>query len=118
MFQHLTNFGYKRNLKEAVGFYLAYLLFVMICSFLVTVIFSLATGVGAEESLQESMNIGIRYGSVVGMISSIGISTLMVWKKGLLGEFKYLVVILISGILAFFGGGVLGLIPAAYLSTK
>ena len=111
MFKNLTNFGYQRNFKEAVGFYVAYLLFNAI----------IAAIVGATVSLTKTgsfFNFGISVGSTVAIINCFGLSLLISKEKGLLGNLGVIMLVILSGLLAMFAGGLGGLIPTTYLSTR
>jgi hypothetical protein len=111
MFKKLTEFTYKRNFKEAVGFYFAYLLLIMILS---------GTIAGISSALINSTDyfeFGTRVGTVVGSISCIFLAFTILKGKNLLNNFFYLILALISGILPLFAGALLGLIIPAYFST-
>lgn len=112
MFKHLTDFAYKRNVKEAIGFYLAFL-------FLIILLAGLLAGlIGLLAGQEESFKLGLRIGNIVAIVVIIGISILILKNKNLLGDFGYIILILLSGLLAYFGGGLLGLIPIAFLTTR
>jgi len=112
MFNNLTNFGYQRSAKEAVGFYIAYLVLFLFAGVILTVVGALIT------SPNNPFEFGVLIGSIVASISSLGVSFLILKEKKLLGNFGCILLFLLSGLLAFFVGGIVGLIPAAYLTTK
>ena len=107
MFSNLTNFGYKRSAKEAVGFYLAYLGMLLL--------FAMLLGGVAGFIFKISYMQGVLIGAVVAIIASIALATIVVKSKYQLNNFGYLILILLSGVLAIFIGGIGGLIPVAYL---
>jgi hypothetical protein len=112
MFKQLTNFSYERNVKEAIGLYLAYLLLIVILAIVVGWLVRLTLG-------DYILGISLRgAGNIVAIISSLVIALLIVKKKKLFGNFINILLILLSGVLAILGGGLLGLIPVAYLSTR
>jgi len=111
MFKKLMEFKYKRTTKEALGFYLSYLLLIVIVGALIGGIMGLVAG-------ESSIEFGMRFGGLVAVIISLVLSFLILSKKKLTKNFGMILVALLSGVLAFFGGGLLGLIPVAYLSTK
>lgn len=111
MFKNLTDFAYKRKVKEAIGFYLAYLFLIILLSGLFGGLMGLLTG-------QDNFEFGMRVGNIVAIVVVLGISVLILKKKNLLDNFGHIILILLSGLLAFFGGGLLGLIPVAFLTTK
>jgi len=111
MFKNLTNFGYQRSAKEAFGFYLAYLVLVMIVSGVL--------GGTLEVVMQNNtLDFGFRMGIVIAVIFSSGISFLILKEKRLLGNFGFILLALLSGLLTLFSGCLGGLIPAAYLTTR
>ena len=111
MFKNLTDFAYKRSGKEALGFYLGYLILIVVVGALAGGLFGLASG-------QENFELGLRIGNIIGILASLGLSFAVLSKKGLMNNFGLLLLALLSGLLAFIGGGLLGLIPASYLTTK
>lgn len=111
MFKSLMDFGYKRTIKQAIGFYLAY--------FTLTVLISaLVAGIVALIINSDSFGFGVRIGNIVAILMSVLLSLLVVNKKKLFNNFWYVVLIIISGLLAILLGALAGLIPAAYLTTK
>lgn len=111
MFKNLTDFSYKRSKKEAVGFYLGYLVVIVLVAGLLGGVIGLAFGDKGVEA-------GLRFGNIIAIVVSLGLSFAILSKKKLMSNFGLILVALASGVFAFFGGGLLGLIPAAYLSTK
>ena len=112
MFSNLTSFGYKRSIKQAIGFYIAYFILVVITA-------GLAGGIlGTVTRNNNSFDSGLSIGGVVGVALSMLICFLVVKNKKQLAKFSYILLILLSGILACFGGALLGLIPATYLTTR
>src|SRR3990172_1890459 len=86
MFKNLTDFTYKRNRKEAIGFYIAYFILIVLLG-------GLSGGiVGLIINQQDSYAVGFRVGNIV--------------------------LIPLSGLLAYFGGALLGLIFVTYLTTR
>ncbi|HPW89969.1 MAG TPA: hypothetical protein PLJ40_00930 [Paludibacteraceae bacterium] len=105
MFKKLTDFGYQRTTKEAIGFYLAYLLMVMVVAGV------LAAILGVIVQSNDTFNLGVKIGTTVAIIASLGISFWILKEKKLLSNFGLI-------LLAVFIGGIGGLIPAAYLTTR
>lgn len=110
MFKKLTDLAYKRTAIEAFGFYLAYLLFIV----LVAAIMGGVSGLLGFSSFYS----GIKMGAVLGIIFALLLSFLILKAKNILGNFSYILLALLAGVLAVFGGAILGLIPTAYLTTK
>jgi hypothetical protein len=112
MFKELTNFGYQRSAKEAFGFYIAYLSSIMFfCGILGTIV---------EITVKNSIAylIGLKIGIIIAVIVSIGLSFFILKEKKLFGNFGFILLALLSGLLALKIGGMGGLIPVAYLTSK
>jgi hypothetical protein len=114
MFKKLTDFTYVRSSNEALGFYLAYLLFIVILSAVVSGLF---VGIGYVYPGQ-GIRTGMRLGTAVAITCSVALSLLIISQKKLAGSFGYIVLSLVAGLLASFGGGLFGLIIPAVLTTK
>lgn len=112
MFNNLLNLSYRRNRKEAVGLYIAYLIIIMLGSMVFSGLLGLATG------NENSFEFGLRIGNIIAIITSLSLSFLILKSKNLMGNFFYILLSLLSGLLAYFGGGILGLIPVSFLSTR
>lgn len=112
MFKRLTDFSYRRNGKEAFGFYLAYLLFIIIVSVIAVSFFS------GISPLYDRLNTGMRLGTTVAITSCSILSFFIITQKKLINDFGYILLALLSGLVASFGGGLLGLIIPAFLTTK
>ena len=113
MFNNLSNFSYKRNFKEAVGFYIYYLIYILIFAVFITVVTEIIFQFPAEKSFEVGLNIGI----LSSVFITIILSYLILSKKKLL-NFNNILFILLSGIFSFFGGDVLGLTIVAFLTTR
>lgn len=111
MFSNLTNLSVKRTAKQAIGFYIAYLILIALAGGLIGGLISLVTGKGDFDT-------GLVMGTYAAVVFSVVISFIIIYKKNLLGNYLYLILVILSGILALGGGGLLGLIPAAYLTTR
>ncbi len=111
MFKKLTDYSYVRSTKEAVGFYIAY--------FFVAVLTGALAGVVSTIIFpsQDIMTLGVRVGSVIAILIVVLLAIAMLSKKKLTGEYKYILIALLAGLLSVLGGSLLGLIPVAYLST-
>ncbi|MBU4338569.1 hypothetical protein KKB43_02500 [Patescibacteria group bacterium] len=114
MFNNLTDFSYKRNFKEAMGFYIFWLVFILVVGGLLAIVLSIIIGQTDKEAARE---FGFKVGVAMAILTNLAISFLILRKKNLRG-ISYIFLALLSGVLASVGGGLLGLIPTAYLSTK
>ncbi|HEY4517353.1 MAG TPA: hypothetical protein VJI74_00500 [Candidatus Paceibacterota bacterium] len=117
MFKNLSNFSYERNWKEAVGFYLAWLFFTLLVAFLAG-FFSGIVFSTLSPSTQLPFSLGVKIGTVFAVIISLTLGILIVKGKGTVKEFSSIILIVASGLLAIFFGGLGGLIIPAYLTTK
>ncbi len=110
MFKHLKDFGHRRTAKEALGFYIVYLL--------ATALFAAIIGALAGVFIQENaFEAGVQFGTVIGIIVSITLSFLILSKKGLTNSYLLLLLALFGGLLQLVGGGIVSLIVPAYLTT-
>jgi len=112
MFKNLLDLEYKRTWLQAIGFYLAYFLFIVILGFLAGAL------IGLAFSGSNLFGIGVQIGNIMAIIICLALSFTILYKKNQLKSFGLILLALLSGILAFFGGGLLGLIPAAFLTTR
>ncbi|MFH1857549.1 MAG: hypothetical protein ABH845_01410 [Candidatus Omnitrophota bacterium] len=111
MFKNLFDFGFKRNAKGAFGFYVAYLILTVVASALLGALIGLLFGT-------ENFNVALRIGTTFSVAVVLTLSFLILAKKKLIGHLGYLLLALSSGVLAYFGGGLLGLIPVSFLTTR
>jgi len=114
MFKKLTEFGYKRTAVEALGFYLAYMVLILLVAFLI----------GAIMGVALSAEIANDYAGTAGVylmiIAPIILMILVMYEKGLLKDFRYILLTVLIGILTSFLAGffdLLALIPVAVLTT-
>ncbi len=114
MFSHLTNLSYQRTRLEAIGFYIAYLVFVMLASALAGALLVILLGINS----QDAYNFGLRTGNAIAVVVTMGLSLLILKAKGLLNHFGLILLALCSGLIAAFIGSLGGLILAAYLTTR
>ncbi len=114
MFQDIFNFKKVRTRKQAVGFYLFYLLLIVLIAMTGGVLSGLISQTG--ESFEEAFDQGAKIGTFLAIVCCVCLTSIVVWKKKLISPLPILL-IPISGLLAALVGGLLGLIPAAYLTT-
>lgn len=111
MFDKLSDYKYRRTTSQAIGFYVAYLILIVIVGALAGAV------VGPMVSSVDPYNSGVRVGVVTAIVISTLLSYSVASQKRLTKNTKFLLLVLSSGVLAFLGGGLLGLIPTAYLTT-
>lgn len=115
MFKDLFLFEKVRTKKEAFGFYLAY----MLTLFLVFSLLGYLRGIiFPADSSGEAFQRGLRFGAFLAVTSSLILSFLILYKKQLLNNFVCILIAILSGVGAMFGGGLIGLAFTAYLTTK
>lgn len=110
MFSNLADFGYKRSSLQSLGFYIVYLILTILTGFLAGMIFGVSTGSTSFES-------GQKVGMIVAILVVLVLSFLVLQAKKLLNNYFYLSLAAASGVVAFLGGGLFGLIITAYLTT-
>jgi cytochrome c biogenesis factor len=111
MFNKLTDLSYKRSSKQAVGFYIFYFFIFMMLAALFTGTLSIV--------LHKTDDIfKFKASLFFAIVSSFGLAVAVVYKKKQQDNTMYVLLTIIAALLALFGAGLMGLIPAAYLSTK
>ena len=117
MFNKLTDFSYKRNKKEAFGFYLAYFFLALIIGACMGAVLNVSsTPMTFEEGLNAGMD-SIVLPAVIMLYIAI-ISVLVLIKRKLHHKFVYLILAGVACLLSVFGGALLGLIIPAIMTTK
>ncbi|MFA9288696.1 MAG: hypothetical protein ACEQSA_02350 [Weeksellaceae bacterium] len=111
MFKELGNLALKRTTQQAVGFYIVYLIGIALVAMVIAGGYAVVTG-------SDSYNLGVQIGSIVAIVACLGLSFQILKLKKLTGNTKLLMVAIGSAILAYLGGGLLGLIAVAYLTTR
>jgi len=115
MFKELTTFSYRRNPKEATGFYLAYLL----VGFLLGGVFGgLSALTQNTVNFEEAFQAGAKIGAIVGTLYCAAISCMVLLYRRLHTNLGYILLALVGIIASFFGGALLGLIVPAFLTTR
>jgi hypothetical protein len=109
MFTGLNDLSMVRSTKQAIGFYIAYLLLFFLAGALVGGVL----GITQAPSFENYIPLVVTLGSVV--IDAI-ICIFMIRAKNL--GFAYWFLALLSCALAAIGGGLLGLIIPAYMTTR
>lgn len=101
---------------QALGFYIAYFLLALI----IGALFGAVSGalLSQDQSATVSFTAGQKGGLVVAILFPPLISFMILKSKKLLNNFFYIIIALLSGVLGVFGGAFLGLIPAAFLTTR
>ncbi len=116
MFKNLFDLSCKRTPLQAVGFYIAYLILLMA----ILVVLGIPIGLvltAAGYEVDEIRGKGMLMGAVVALFVCVGLSIAIIRKKRLFSSFLAILLLLFSFIVASFGGGLLGLIPASILSA-
>ena len=121
MFKDLLVFEKQRTGKEAFGFFLAYLLFSGLLVGIITSFFSTSVAPsGFAEGFEQGFEEGFEQGQAVGVylnpLFCLVLSALILFRKGHLKSFGFVLIGLSSGVLASPFGSLLGLVPTAYLT--
>ena len=111
MFKNLLHFSYKRNWKEAIGFYLAFV-FLTIFSFFIIGMLQGTIGLTNENFLMTKI------GRILEIVFASVIFILLLKNKKLFANFEYIILFLLNIGLTIFGGVFLGLIIPAITTTK
>lgn len=106
----LDDFAYQRSALQALAFYITYLIVVAILG-------GLAAAIGYIFGLRDKQASQL-IGGWVGVIACLAIGYLILKKKGLLKNYLYLGVGVLGVLAALFFGAILGLLPAAFLTTR
>ncbi len=110
IFKNLTNFTYVRSPEEAIGFYLAYLLLYLIMGGIGGTISGLLFGADFYSAL--------RIGAFLALIETLILCYFLLSSKKLYRSYADILIAIISLGFTAYGGGILGLIPLAYLTTR
>ncbi len=109
MFDKLFDLQFQRTPKQAFGFYIGYLVLIMLSGGIVAGVFGLVSGGGFQA--------GLKIGQLIAIITILFISFMLLKCKNMF-SFTNVLLALLAGVLAVLGGGLLGLIPVSYLTTK
>jgi hypothetical protein len=114
MFQRLGDFGMKRTALQAVGFYIVYLVLILVIVELLAVALSVVSGVPDSGAYQ----FGVGVGAIGAACVCAFLSYRILNDKRLLKNFSSIVYLIATAALALLGGGVIGLILVAFLTTR
>ncbi len=114
MFKNLADFGFNRSTSQAVGFYFAYLLLLMLLAGLSAGILLSSDAMTAEEGFQEGTVIGTKLAPIAVLV----VAGLVLRGKNLYRDYKYILLTVLAGLVSILGGAILGLIPVAYMTTR
>ena len=106
MFKNLFDFEKERNGREALGFYLAYLVIIVFSSGLMGALLML------------DFDAGVIAGTRFAIFACTTLSFVVLYKKNQLKNYGLVLIALSAGICAAIAGALLGLIPTSYLTTK
>lgn len=119
MFDGVTDFSMKKTTKQAAGFYIVYLLIIVVLSMIGGLVSSInLAAANPNATTSSAFNAGVRIGTIIAILFVIILEVLILKGKGTFKDIISIVVALLAIILAFLGGSLLGLIPVAYLTTR
>ena len=113
MFQHLTDFAYQRTKKQALGFYIAYLALIMVIGGMI--------GIFIQATSPSQKDTGSTIHSVVSLLAILApilLALTVAVAKRIYTQVFVVFMIILSGVFGSIAGGILGLIPVAYLTTR
>lgn len=116
MFERVFDLGFGRRPSQAFGFYLIHFIVGLISTVAIVVVVGLLFGMPQTQS--ESYRLGARVGAVVAVCYSLLLSAGVARDRKLPRSAKTIIPIILGGLLAAVGGLLLGLIPAAFLSSR
>lgn len=105
MFQNMFCFGFDRSFTEAAGFYIVYLMFIIMS-------FTLAISALSLFGFQNG-NTAI----IIAFICCLAISCIITFKKGFYKNPLYILLAIAGVIASIYGGAMTGLLVLAYLTT-
>lgn len=111
MLHLVTQFSHQRSKKEALIFYGFFLLVSAILGFVLGLIFL------SNNDIQTNNDNFLLMHFFVNPIYCALLALLVVLKKRTSTQYRFLLVIL-SAVLGYYGGTILGLLPIAYITTK
>ena len=116
MFEKLTDFAYTRSTKQAIGFYIVWLLVLIVISGSLALSYEIVAA-DPGKTFAEGYAVGIRIGSIFAFIASAFFVVRVAMAKKRFSDSKMILYVLGTLVLVIIGGGLLGLIIPAYLTT-
>lgn len=116
MFERVFDLGFCRRPAQAFGFYLIHFIVGLISTVAIVVVVGLIFGMPQTQG--ESYRLGARVGAVIAVCYSLLLAAGVARDRKLPRSAGTVIPIILGGLLAAVGGLLLGLIPAAFLSTK
>ncbi len=113
MFQHLTDFAYQRTKKQALGFYIGYLALIMVIGGVIG-IFIQATSPSQKDTGSTIHSVA----SLLAILAPFLLALTVAVAKRIYTQVFVVFMIILSGVFGSIAGGMLGLIPVAYLTTR
>jgi hypothetical protein len=117
MFNNLINLAYRRNKKEALGFYIASLFLFTAIGALIASAYALLTGTNIQNLSGALASRGEQIGAIIIAIGS-GVLAIAILSAKKESRYGFALLALAGGVLSLFGGALLGFIIPAYLTTR
>ena len=115
MFDKIFDFSLTRTTKQAVGFYIAHLVIVLIGAGILGFLSAL---IYPPSDKTAGFTEGYRIGNALVMVYVTIVSFVLLKKKNLLGNFKFILLALASIAASALGGAILGMIIPAVLTKR
>jgi TIR domain len=110
MFQEIMNFAYQRTTKQAIGWYLMYLVICVVMGFAVGHIAGMFSTPGGAA------NVGLMAGQISAIPYHVALGVLLLWHRD--KSASNIMLVLLSVMLSIALGAFGGLIPLAFLSRR
>ena len=116
MFTELGNFGLVRSRSQAFGFYVTYLILIVIVGVILGGLMAglLTPSGGFNQGFDE----GVKAGAIISALGCLLLTFMTLKHKNMLVGFSGIIYMVAAAALALLGGGVLGLIIPSYISTR
>ena len=118
MFRNVFNFAYQRNWKEAIGFYLFYVVLMNSLIFFIYLIIQVAFKFEIIDSAKKYLGVIDGFILFINVFSVLFVASiaLLIFSKKQLKSIKGFFVLTLVATFTRIGGDILGLIPVAILS--
>lgn len=113
LFASLGDLSYRRNWKQAIAFYVVWFIPAMLGGGVAGMVGTVVLGI---TDPQEAFRVGVRCGAIWACLYCATFAAAMLWNKKSYSPLSIICLLLAPG-LALLGGGLVGLVPVAYLST-
>lgn len=118
IFANLGNLAYKRSNKQAAGFYIAYFFAMLLLVVGITVPFLVVLSFAGFIPSEALGVISVLTGWILSLIFILVFGILILRAKNQMSDFASIFILLLALVFTALIGGILGMIPIAYLTKK